>query len=117
MNTVKQTKELHKMLNTIEFNGRKWFNKSEGNTYHTAEVLLNDKVIAKVTYSYGYDEMWLINALEELERVKDAHNLPAFTDNHGRKLTPRRYFEKLESHGFIVGTKCIDVQRKKDLHQ
>jgi len=46
--------------------GRRWFDKANGNTYHTAEVVVNDKVIGKSRMSYGYEEQYIQTGKEIL---------------------------------------------------
>ncbi len=46
--------------------GRRWFDRVNGNTYHTAEVVVNDKVIGKSRMSYGYEEQYIQTGKEIL---------------------------------------------------
>lgn len=43
-----------KNINTLRIYGRRWFQKSYGNTYHTVRVVVNDEeFISDITYGYG----------------------------------------------------------------
>ena len=44
--------------------GRRWFDRVNGNTYHTAEVFVNDKYVGKSRMTYGYDESYIQTAKE-----------------------------------------------------
>ena len=46
--------------------GRRWFDRINGNTYHTAEVIVNDKVIGKSRMTYGYEEQYIQTGKEIL---------------------------------------------------
>ncbi len=46
--------------------GRRWFDRANGNTYHTAEVVVNDKIIGKSRMSYGYEEQYIQTGKEIL---------------------------------------------------
>lgn len=53
--------------------GRRWFDRANGNTYHTAEVFVNDKYVGKSRMTYGYDEQYIQTAKEIL---LDSYELP-----------------------------------------
>jgi hypothetical protein len=57
----------------VEVVGRRWFDRVNGNTYHTAEVFVNDKFVAKSRMTYGYDEQYVQTAKELL---LENYNLP-----------------------------------------
>ena len=39
--------------------GRRWFDKTAGNTYHTAQVFVNGDIIGKSDMEYGYDDQYI----------------------------------------------------------
>lgn len=47
--------------------GRKWFDKVNGNTYHTTEIQLNGEFFCKSSFTYGYGDHWKQTALELLQ--------------------------------------------------
>jgi hypothetical protein len=53
--------------------GRRWFDRANGNTYHTSEVFVNDKYLGKSRMTYGYDEQYIQTAKEIL---LDSYELP-----------------------------------------
>jgi antirestriction protein len=60
------TKQQLKKGDDVLIIGRRWFDKANGNTYHTAEVVVNDKVIGKSRMSYGYEEQYIQTGKEIL---------------------------------------------------
>ena len=58
-NTTKMRKQKLKKGDTVTVIGRRWFDRVNGNTYHTAEVEVNGKSIGKSPMTYGYDDYYL----------------------------------------------------------
>ena len=49
--------------------GKKWFDKANGNTYHSARVFdLEKKVIAVAPFQYGYHDQFIQSATEALQK-------------------------------------------------
>ena len=57
-----------KSFYTIEV--RRWFQKSNGNTYHSVEIIKHDNgsssIIGKNNFVYGYEDQYLVTAAEML---------------------------------------------------
>lgn len=48
--------------------GKKWFDKTNGNTYHSARVYdLNGRVVAAAPYEYGYGDQYIYSAFNALK--------------------------------------------------
>ena len=47
--------------------GRKWFDKVNGNTYFTAEILVNGIHVHSMPYEYGYSDQYIESSLAWLE--------------------------------------------------
>jgi len=45
----------------IEIWGKRWFQKSYGNTYHTVSVYINDKLVYESPITYGYGDSYCHN--------------------------------------------------------
>lgn len=88
----------------INVDGRRWFQKSYGNTYHTVAVYINDELMFVSDQQYGYGDQYLQTALEYLKQFdwcpKDM------------TATTLDFREKLGAE-YQVG----DVERQKQLHQ
>lgn len=59
------SKETTKSITII---GRKWFQKSYGNTYHTAQIMVNGVTVHKTKRHYGYEDQYVETATEWLEK-------------------------------------------------
>lgn len=88
-----------KKINTLEVIGKRWFQKSYGNTYHTATVIVNGEEL-KSGIKYGYENAYLQTAADLL-RV-NGYEVPA--DNIEAFWMVCEYPHDAE-----------DVKRKKDL--
>lgn len=93
-------KSLHKK-DTVTVIGRRWFERVNGNTYHSCTVLINGEEVGSIDFTYGYGNQWEYTGLELL---KKARKLPEDIGSlwHVKKLCN-------------LVTTCSDVQRKKDL--
>lgn len=103
-------------MKKLELLGQRWLDRGVGNTYHVAAAVLDGKVVARVPFSYGYDDQWLYHLTEELSKVAELHGLP-INKLSGEKypMTPWQYVLLLENSGCHVFTNVEDVRRRKDL--
>lgn len=85
--------------------GRRWFDKVNGNTYHTAEILIDGLRLYKSERTYGYDQQYLHTARTWLET-----NGYATFDGHHEHLW--RWAERV---GVTFSYSVTDVARKGDL--
>lgn len=89
----------------IEITGRRWFQKSFGNTYHSATVALDGKQVFASAKTYGYGDQYRQTAEDWLR----ASGL--LTDwREGESLR-----EWCERHEVILVVNVADVSRKRDL--
>jgi len=87
---------------SIHISGRRWFNKNEGNTYHSVTIFADGKQIAYVPYVYGYDDQYLQTAVDKLKEL-------GYIDYNGP-------FSALNLLGLLDASwDSVDVARKKDL--
>jgi hypothetical protein len=98
-------------VDSITVVGRLWFNRGQGNTYHSAEILVNGLVVHKVPCEYGYGNQYEQSAADWLE---ESGFLPGRkrSPNTGGRESLHRYCER---HGVAYSTSSTDVSRKKDL--
>lgn len=57
-------------MKTLTIIGRRWFQRTYGNTYNTAEVLINGKHAFKTVRQYGYGDHFRTIAMDALERIE-----------------------------------------------
>ena len=104
------------MKYTFIITGRRWFQKSYGNTYHTATMEVRDENGNTVyTYKsgerYGYGDQFVVTATEYLFKAGYLDGLEHYA--HGGTEPLYIYCERLGYPRPIVNT--IDVQRERDL--
>jgi hypothetical protein len=54
-------------LRSLFVEGRLWFDKINGNTYHAVRIEANGKVISQIPITYGYENQYQYTALEWLK--------------------------------------------------
>ncbi len=90
--------------------GRRWFQKSAGNTYYTAEIYVDGEPVHQIPRAYGYGDQYLQDSFAWLE--ENGHIAPEYYEVSSVTEAPWRYCER-------VGCKLInsvsDVARQSDL--
>jgi hypothetical protein len=94
---------------TIEIVGRRWFQKTYGNTYHTVEVYLNGQFAYKSGRTYGYGDQYVQTAFAWLESAEIV-SLERYSN--GATQPPWQW---AQDHGVHLTYRAIDVPRQKDL--
>lgn len=87
---------------SLHIEGRRWFESTNGNTYHSVRIWRNGKQLTTIPFEYGYDDGYLQTAMQYLIAQdlapKDA-------------IGSTRYVREDLKGTYSV----IDVTRKKDL--
>lgn len=91
--------------NSITIVGRRWFQRTNGNTYHSAEAYYNGDLVGRVGFRYGYDSQWEWTARDILQQ---AVKLPGIEKTESLW----RYCER---KSITLVQSCTDVKRKRDL--
>ena len=104
VNKTKMRKQKLKKGDTVTIYGKRWFDRVNGNTYHTAEVEVNGTTLGKSPMTYGYDEQYLETGKEILLQHYD---LP-------RGMTERSPMWQLRDNGVTL-TKYVTDGLKRDL--
>lgn len=90
-----------KKNDTITVLGRRWFEKTNGNTYHSVKVCINGNEIGYEPFNYGYGSQYLQTAVELVnEKLDTKIEFPLW---------------KLKEKGINLIENVVDVPRKKDL--
>ncbi len=101
---MKTTTKRRKKTRSITIIGRRWFERTNGNTYFSAEIHVNGEMVHKIDFQYGYGSQYSAEAGRWL------------AENGYLKMEP---CEMLWSHCKDRKIQLIDsvtdVQRKKDL--
>lgn len=88
-----------KQIETLEIIGKRWFQKSYGNTYHTTTIVVNCEEL-KSDIVYGYGNHYLTTAAELLKA--NSYDIP---NDNGEAYAMMIKYEHT----------ATDVKRKKDL--
>jgi hypothetical protein len=89
---------MKKINGSIEVVGKRWFQKTYGNTYHSVRVYVNNEVLTE-DFTYGYEDAYRQTAYDLLKQ--NGYDVP---DSYGD-------FIRMKNISFRVA----DVDRKKDL--
>ena len=92
--------------------GRRWFEKTNGNTYHSVEVYANNKLIGRDPYQYGYGDQYLQTAHDILQR-EGYYPTTGIIFESGMPKDLCLFMTDVRTDKFLVS--CTDVGRKKDL--
>lgn len=87
---------------SLHIEGRRWFQRSTGNTYHTARIFLDGELVHTTDKAYGYDEGYLQSAIDWLK-----------ASGHVPESMPYGTYYLREVLGGTYSV--INVQREKDL--
>lgn len=82
--------------------GRRWFQKSAGNTYHRTLLYENDKLVFDSGRVYGYGEQYLQTAVEWLKKNRELPGEPSSSTIYIREVLHATW-------------NVVDVNREKDL--
>lgn len=92
------------MKKTYTIIAKRWFQRSNGNTYHSVNVYKNGELLDRVPFTYGYGNHYEQTALAMLQKLSIAS--PETTV----------FWKWQEEYGRDkVLVICEDVKRKKDL--
>ena len=95
---------------TIHIEGRRWFQRGPGNTYHSVRIFRDGAQVAYLPFQYGYGEQFLQTAWEWLGK----NGMPELLEENGNgslKNYGTQYLREVLHGSYSV----IDVQRKKEL--
>lgn len=112
METITKEKLLTSFVEvkSIYLLARRWFQRSYGNTYHTCEIWVNDRMVHKIGFTYGYGDQWEWNASKWL--VDNG-----FIDRRDSEV--RLYYYPISRYcresGIEYSNTVTDVNRKRDL--
>lgn len=95
---------------SVEIRGRRWFQRTYGNTYHTAHVYVDGKHVLSIPRQYGYGDQYADTAMNELERQGLIPPRERY-QNGGREAN----WQWRDRHGIDLDTSVEDVRRQRDL--
>ncbi len=98
-------------VKTITVTGRRWFQKSYGNTYNTVTVYVNNDEVFQLEPEYGYGSYYFQRAEELLQKL-GLVDLKPNKKNGLNKIGLRQYCDK---RGISLVDEVSDVGRERDL--
>lgn len=111
INATAKTKEMG--ITRFQINGKRWFQKSAGNTYHSCvmSALVGDEwvTLGKVDFEYGYDEGYTQTGVDWL--IDNGYLDKSKPHDNGNASHYGWPFRKDNN----IDTSVIDVNRKADL--
>lgn len=105
------SKNIEMRPQSIEVNGRRWFRRGPGNTYHSVEIIVDGDVVHVTPYAYGYDDQYLWTARQWLKKNGYLPGIEDYKNGGGESIW--RYCERV---GCSFTYSIEDVKRKKHLH-
>jgi hypothetical protein len=99
----------HHKIDSIHVVGRRWFQRTYGNTYHVADIYVNDKLVHTTPMEYGYGDQFQWTAAQWLE---DNGYIKRERSKNG-SCDPM--WVVAERMGFKYSYEVYDVRRQRDL--
>lgn len=99
-----------KASHSITVIGRRWFQRTYGNTYHTAEILIDGVSVHKTPRAYGYGSSYEDSAAQWLD-AQGIITLKRYTNGSTEPL----WQAIRERMGLAWSSIALDVSREKDL--
>lgn len=94
----------------ITIHGRRWFQRSYGNTYHTVSVEIDGKHVFTSEKQYGYGDQYLQTAFDWLDQSGLVPVRKSYA-NGGHEA----HWQWSERTGITYSNIVSDVERQKDL--
>jgi hypothetical protein len=97
-------------IKSIVIVGRRWFERTNGNTYHSVDAYVDGKLAFREPFTYGYGDQYRWTALSGLEKAGYLPGIERYPNGGSESLS--RYCER---HGITLADEVVDVPRKRDL--
>lgn len=97
-------------MKTLHISGRRWFDRVNGNTYHSSSIYVDGEFWDKIKCTYGYGDHYIQSALNLLGTKGMLPGLEHYP--HGGTESLWKYCER---SGIKLISEVSDVSRKKDL--
>lgn len=94
---------------SITIRGRRWFQKTYGNTYFSCEIFVNGENVHNIDYQYGYGNQYSWEAAKWLDQNKYI-KLEHFSNGGTEAL-----WTYCDKNNIDLYDTVIDVQQKRDL--
>ncbi len=98
-------------VKSVTIIGKRWFQKTYGNTYNTVQIIVDGETVAKLPKAYGYGDYYAQRAEDWLE--ENGYMPGREHHENGSKEPGWRYFR--DDRNIPYNYQAIDVSREKDL--
>lgn len=95
----------------IHISGKRWFQRTYGNTYHSYKIWIDGELVHYMPYAYGYGDQYLDNAWKWLAENNMLWGQPE-KFRYGGLEAPRFYCQR---KNIKFAYDVSDVEREKDL--
>jgi len=95
---------------SIVVTGRRWFQRTYGNTYHSCQIIVDGVSIEGIEFVYGYGDHYLTNAAAKLEEQGYIYR-----ERYEASGGMESLWQVCERMGITLNYSATDVSRKKDL--
>lgn len=96
-------------VKAITILGRRWFDKVNGNTYHTSQIMVDGVTVHTTPFSYGYGDHYVQSASEWLN-ANGYVKLGQYPNGNYKPL-----WQYCGDNGINFEYSHVDLPRKKDL--
>ena len=103
-----------KCAKKVEIWGKRWFQKSYGNTYHNVRVYVDDELVGESGEEYGYGNQYVQTAFELLQKKGLAPNTGKYLAS-GHKADYNDFMTDKMNHRNKYLIHVNDVPREMDL--
>jgi len=97
-------------MKVLHIHGRRWFGRTNGNTYHSVSIWIDGKFKVKISGVYGYGEQYLQTAIAWLEKNELLPDLEHYDNGANEAI-----WQYCERKNIDLVYYADDVTRKKDL--
>jgi len=94
----------------IHVHGRRWFERTNGNTYHSVTVWVDGDQVHRTDFTYGYGDHWLQTATQALDGLGLLPGIKRYNSGGTESL-----WQYCQDRSIKLVTEVDDVRRKKDL--
>lgn len=97
-------------MKSLHIEGRRWFQRTYGNTYHSARIFIDGELKYETGRHYGYGDQFLQTALDLLREKGDIPPQEYYTNGN-----PKNYGTLYLRESLGGSYSVVDVSRQKDL--
>ena len=95
-------------MTALHISGRRWFDRVNGNTYHSARVFADGELVVVVPFQYGYDDAYRDSAMVAMV---EAGVLPGL--RYGPHNTLRPLWQQIEASDDTLTVDVADVLKRE----